>query len=315
MVLMRSTMISLSLVALPAVASSAASSQRDPLLPLALEVHPGRPIVAVIAGQQVRLMVDGDVGARRIMNGSLAQKLALRGSGIQGAVRFGPIELIALSRSIATSINGLAPKKIRWHWFEHDVAPGADGLISPAVMPYAIVLFRLRAPDPKDTTQSLQFRGPGTFGFSGGDAELPVGDETISVGAAFDRRETIVSASAGALLARTHNGQFDGEIIQRPVRYGIIRPIRLMRFTTPVRVASLTISSVYVRLAEPGVSGFPENSRGDAITVDDNEIVVRGERSHRNPRLIMSIGSDDLARCGSIAYENNTHRLTMSCRD
>ena len=271
-------------------------------------------IDATIAGRSVRLKIDGDTGARRVVNASIAQALSLRGSGMQGAVRFGPTEMIARSRSVATSIGGLAPERLRWHWFERDVATGADGLISPAVMPYATVLFRLRPSDAGDVTQSLPFRGAAAFGFSGGEAHWAVGDQTFAVGAAFDRPETIVSASAGALLARTNGGQFEGEASVRAVRYGIERPVRLMRFSTPVRVASLTITAVYVRLAEAGASGLPQDDERDERPIDDNEIVVNGERSGKQPRLIISIGSNDLAQCATIAYENRASRLTLSCR-
>lgn len=302
------TVVAIGLLSTPAEASRDASSR--PPAAAELVVPADFIITAMVNGHALRLRVDADTGGSRILNASTAQALSLRGSGIQGLVRVGTTELIARSRSVATTVADEPTARIRWHWFERDIAADADGRISPVTLPYARVVFRHRESNNRDVTETLPLEGERTYGMGGGEGQLTVADNPIAIGMAFDRPETIVSASVGALLATTHGGHLIGETLMRPVRYGVERPLRLMRLDTPLRIASLTVNAVYVRMAEPGVS---ELLQAD-MPIDPMEILVTGERQRRRPKLVISLGAADLAQCPVIMFDNQAHLLSLTCR-
>lgn len=257
-----------------------------------------------IRGRAMIMQLDPDIGARRLLNQSAAHQLGFKGSAIQGGYRIGPIELVANSQA-AQGVIGI-PGTYRFHWFDRDVAREAAGLISPALLPYDQVVVRLRADTLNGEIRSLRFRGPGTYGFSGGEAIIVVKGEDVAVGISTSRSETIASARVGALLLEQYGGRFEGASQDVEIRYGVQRPVRRLVLERPLAFAGVSIGSLLVRVNELGDAS---NRRDDA---DPEEVVVFG-RSTRKSKLVLSLGRDALAACDSITFNNKHKRLDLRC--
>lgn len=271
-----------------------------------LVVEPGQTLQATVSGQAAVMGIDPDIGARRLLNHSFAEKIGLKKSAIQGAYWIGPVELIANSRSASFDL-GASSGNVRFHWFDRDIAQTNDGLISPTLLPYRTVKFVLRSEDSEATKRSLILKGPGTYGFSGGEGSLRLGDDMVAIGFNPQREHTIVSAAVGAILASTHGGAFHGDVMETTIRYGVTRPVRLMELDRPLDVAGAIVRSVLVRT----------NEAGDAIgkTVenkDQDEIVVIGSNK-RKPKLTMTLGAQALEKCSSFEFDNEANEIILIC--
>lgn len=272
-----------------------------------LVVDAGASVPIVIDGQRHSMTIDPGIGASRLLNQSTANALNLKGGGIQGVYRIGPVELIARSTAVSSSLGGTTGK-LRFHWFDREVDRGSAGLISPALLPYATVTMRLRPTQLNERLDGIAFRGASSFGFSGGAGIIPWQDKEIRVGLDPARRATLVSASLGAILSTQYGGRFEGQEQIIPIRYGISRPVRLLRLARPFQFAGLRFENVLVR----GSGGASNQESADSDPTEEQVVVVVGSKG--KPRLTMTIGSDDLRHCSFVRFNNAAAKLEFSCQ-
>jgi len=83
-----------------------------------------------------------------------------------------------------------------------------------------------------------------------------------------------------------------------------------MRLSTPLRVASLTVDSVYVQLSET----TDRVTANETELKDEDEIVVTANKNIKRGPMTISLGTDDLNKCASVTFENITERITFVCR-
>jgi hypothetical protein len=287
----------------------AKSENTEPAKQATFIVPADRIVKVTINSRLLQLKVGADFIDGYIINNSVAREMALKPSLIGGGSIIGSTTIYADSRKVPFSIWGGPQVKTRVHWFDRDITTDTDGMISANRIPYARVIFQNRPVESNDKTESLQMAKPGNWGFSGGYGVMLLDNTELRVGLSYDRSNTIVSAAVGGMLAGSHGGRFDGQVITSPVRYGVSRPMRLMQLSKPLRIASLSLNAVYVRLSEPGDGALPQDNEPK----DSDEIIVTANKKGKKPQFNISIGTDDLTKCASVIFENMAKRITFNC--
>lgn len=269
-----------------------------------------RTFFAKIKNRKIILKIDADFIDGMIINNSLAKKLDIQPSLIGGGVVIGQDILDAPSRALPVSLFGRAAKKTRVHWFDRDIAATADGMISVNRIPYTHVTFKNRSAEVSDHSASLPMARRGTWGFAGGYGKMSLNGAELRVGLSYDRPTTIVSSAVGELLLKFYGGRFIGTTDTLHIRYLVNKPMRVMRLSTPLRVASLTVDSVYVQLSET----TDRVTANETELKDEDEIVVTANKNIKRGPMTISLGTDDLNKCASVTFENITERITFVCR-
>jgi hypothetical protein len=256
----------------------------------------------------LRLRVDPGVG-RIILNPSAAAAAGIRGSMFGAQAQIGPVRIPG-----QTSLKRIAIG--RWRtarrvvWFQRDVVAGADGLIGIGMLPYASTTLRLRAPSPgeravvlpvvPDDSQGLVYRHP-------------VGTERVRFHFRLFHPDSLATASAGAHLASLHGGTWAGEAVERPLMLGVVRPVRPMRFASPVSLAGFAIGELLVRTADFRGNYVLPTDPAAAAAADPDEIVVTANIGRGRAILTVSLGHDRLGRCSSLVYARAARTLTLNC--
>jgi len=139
-------------LALAALLLPGAASAAD----LLLGPESGFTIPVELGGATLRLRVDPAASGLVILNPDAVARARLtpemmRGRpGIPGQyirpsyARIGPVALAGRTRAVTARLAGQA-LRIQAIWFDRAVIDGADGLISPALLPYDSITFRLGA--------------------------------------------------------------------------------------------------------------------------------------------------------------------------
>ncbi len=139
-----------------------------------------------------------------------------------------------------------------------------------------------------------------------------VGHARIHVVLAPEAPETLVTASAAAMLAKAYGGHFDGQARQAPIAYGVSREVRDFVFDRPVPVLGFTLPRVAVRIADfEGGARLPQVAEAppaaDAIVVSHRPPPAQ----HRWPAI--SIGRDLLGRCPVISVYRDAAAIGLVC--
>jgi hypothetical protein len=91
---------------------------------------------------------------------------------------------------------------------------------------------------------------------------------------------SLATASAGALIAASHGGEWTGEARPALIKFGIERPIRPMRLARPLEIGGFALPALHVRTGDhrgnfqlpPDAAPPPSSEAGQ----DPDEIVVTG---------------------------------------
>jgi hypothetical protein len=262
------------------------------------------PVIdAVIAGVPVRLRVDLDAHDTIELNPATAARLPLKyDSGVD--VLVGRVLLTGWS-AIAKVRIGTVERPLQVVQHGRICCEGVDGAIGPHLLPYGRVVWRnAAAPAPTDAV-ALVIEDDDATGLSAPADRAAVG---VRVRFAFDQALSGATASAGAILAKALDGQWDGSPIQMPAAFGIKRPARVVRFARPVTLAGFRFDRLLVRTAD-----FGGSERLPVDPVSPDEIVV----SHRLPRQeawpAVTLGADRLARCAEIVFVAEPRSLMLRC--
>lgn len=256
-----------------------------------------------INGQSYRLSVTtGSLGGI-VLNPDAAARAGL--SGLRSVIQVGTVQVRGETRVNDMTIDGWTGSQ-RLAWFDRPIDPSADGIISIARLPYERVVRKVRPPSPDE--RELTFDITNTF-FSDINFMQEIEGETLTVRFEPELPHSSLSAAAGALLAKSHGGTWNGEARMIAMGFGIERPARPMRFAEPLFLNGLAIDRVMVRTSDyNGKEQLPL----DEVS-DPSEIVVTAS-SKQKPAYILSIGGDVLSACSSMTYVREPRKLAMSCR-
>jgi hypothetical protein len=288
-----------------ACAAAAAFASPAAAADLTLDASTNFTIPVELRGQTVAMRVDLESSGYPVMNPAVAARLGFRGSLFGASAIVGPVRLKGEQNGTKFRIAGVQ-RGYRFAFFDRDVVEGADGLISPHVIPYDNVTFRLRPERPGEVTTTL----PMIFDQSGGIVyPLQLGDRRIAVEFSLLQPSSFTTASAGAHFASFHGGEWAGEPRLQLVKFGVERPMRPMRFARPLDIAGFGVANLLVRTGDHrGNFQLPPDAQQDP-----DEIVVTGNVARTRARLYMTVGMDRLSACSSLTYARATKTLTLKC--
>lgn len=263
-------------------------------------------IDAWINGHPVRLRVDPSGSGYVILNPATVERIGLERSLIRSSTRVGPVRLEGWSKVVRMRIGDTEGRR-RLVWIDRPVVADADGLISPADMPYDEVTFELgRArSDERDYILPLQFpRGEGLF------YPLNSGGEQIHVKFSLIKQNSMATGAAGALLSGQFAGRWTGDPREALIDFGVARPVRPLGLGQPVMLEALDLRTFLVRAGDHrGTLELPPEP--DA---DPDEIVVTGAGGKRQrARYGLIVGLDRLSSCSRLVWNNLNRQLTFRC--
>lgn len=272
---------------------------------LTLDASTNFTIPVDVRGQTIAMRVDLESSGYPVMNPAVAARLGFRGSLFGARAIVGPVRLRGEQNGGKFRIAGIQ-RGYRFAFFDRDVVEGADGLISPHVIPYDNVTFRLRAERPGEVTTRLQM----IFDQSGGVIyPLQLGDRRVAVEFSLLQPHSFATASAGAHFAAFHGGEWAGDARPHLVKFGVERPMRPMRFARPLDIGGFGVADVLVRTGDHrGNFQLPPDAQQDP-----DEIVVTGDVARTRARLYMTVGLDRLSACSSLTYARAAKTLTLRC--
>ena len=268
-------------------------------------VEPNATIEAIFNGQPARLLVRGVGSTVPLLNPQSADKFGLKPAFIHSNIGFrvGPTRVNGRNGKARYVIGGREQKR-RIGWFQRDIAPGYDGLLGPLAFSHPIVTMRLRA---RAQGEQVITRGLATFGYLGAGVVLRLKPLTIVQFDPFSPT-TVANAMMANELAGSLRGHFVGEVHPRMIALWVSRPVRTLRFETPLTFGPLRIDRTEVRMQDTGST----NSIPDQAPDPDEIIVSALSKNDKRLRYII-LGADALRNCSSITFDKATRQIRLSC--
>lgn len=251
--------------------------------------------------QPLRWLMLADGASAPILNRAAAQRLGFKPGWFGATVKVGPVRVPGSTAVMRFSIGAFEFKR-RMGWFERDIAPAYDGMLGPGAVPFPVISFKLRAPQPCEQVMTLPLVDSGLQGMG-----TSYGKPAIMVQFDPQRARSIATAAAGADLARLLDGELFGAVRQEHARFGVMRPVRELRFARPFMVAVLRLNAMLVRTSDYGNTGAIRDA--DA---DPSEIVVTAKSKVKAIRVI-HLGADALQHCSSLVFDKPRRQLRLSC--
>ncbi len=271
---------------------------------LVVRAADGYLIDTTINGQPVRLRVDPETSGYIVLNAATAERLGLRRTMIGSQTRIGPVRLTGASRVAELSIGEWTGRR-RMVWLDREAVEGADGLIGPADMHYDRVTFEIAPPRPGERTVELPLEWERSFGLF---HPLQIGDQIVRVQFSTSKPATLATAGAGAHLAAQLDGTWTGEARDAVIEFGVVRPVRPLRFGRPLEIAALGIGGVLVRTGDNrGDLSLPPDPDADP----DEVVVTAGSR--QRALFTVHVGLDRLLDCSRMIWDSGARRMTFSC--
>ena len=272
---------------------------------LVLGPDSGHVIEGRVNHQVVRLRVDPETPGYLILNGAAAFRLRLFPTSADAATIIGPVRVHGATRSARVQVGGVTSTR-QVVWTEREAAAGADGIISPADLPFDRVTLRFHDPEPGEQVFNLPMRFDPALGLY---HSMRVGDGLVHFRFSTARRYSLATAAAGALMVNEYGGGWSGGPQNMMIKYGVVRPVRLLALDRPLMVAGQPLAGFLVRTSD---------HRGSALlpsdpSADPDEIVVTASIERQRARFLVSLGLDWLGRCSSMTWDNVERRLLLSC--
>jgi hypothetical protein len=184
---------------------------------------------------------------------------------------------------------------------------GADGSILPSALPVAVVRLQQRPPGPGDVETTWQVLDDGAF--DGLEFRAMAGPNTIRVGLAPSRPQTVGTASTAGALAELNGGRLTGPVSPVMVVYGVSRPARLLQLDKPWTGAGVAVTRLMMRLHDwEGKDPVPMD--GD---LDAQVIQVNARRNAQRGIRLMKLGADALGRCAGFEWRRAGNLLVLQC--
>lgn len=279
-------------------------------LPEELVLTGNNLIDVTINGLPLKLEVRPEAADAPTLNPDVAAKLQLK-PGMFGFITAVGSERVSGDSAVHKVDYGAGAKNQRIFWANRASSTIADGIISPASLPYKRVRFQLAEAAPGERTQQLPLDNFGFLGRGGIGTTLPVDGGDIRFQFSLQRPETLTSAPTGNWLARNRDGRFTGPPKQTLIYFGIQRPTREMTLAKPVAIGETLLTTVDVRYSDYGdASGIAEQAPEGA---DSDEIVVVAKKDKKVDLRIVA-GRRFLQGCSSLLYDLQQRNLTLSCK-
>ena len=254
-----------------------------------------------INGQHLKLEVDPSAPLFLVLNPDAAAKAGLK-QGSSFKANIGRTRVIG---SIGTAIvdfgGSMGQKKERIAWFVLPFSRSAQGVINPGAIPTGFI----RLPGPGGggkivasfPTKDRDYLGLGT--------DVLMGSHGIVVRFSLRESRSLATAATGAELAKWQRGYFDGEQVSRSIAFGISRPVRFLKLSSPFSMGPISLTGVDVRVSDFGsVASIPED--------DPNEIIVVASKKGQTPRYDLVLGRDELGKCG-LLVNNAAKSISILC--
>jgi hypothetical protein len=295
--------------ALIAAPASAAPTQMAEEL-----VLEGDNIITVqLNGRTIRLEVRPDAFGFPAVNPAIAKELGMKRGLIDPAVRIGSERLSGTSGVHQLDL-GDGPRKARVMWFDRNISQIADGVIGPASLPYARVVFALSPTNESEAVQTFPMTRTGMMGPGSLQTEVAVEGREIAVKFSLAQRENLVTAPTGNWLAAMYGGAFVDAPTTVPIFFGIERPARLLRLRQRLWLGDLAVTLMAVRVRDYGnAESIAEADEDFAEIAETGEILVRGKRP-RAGRLRFTVGRDQIAHCSRLAFDKAEKQIRLTCR-
>ena len=260
------------------------------------------PVIAVeIDKVPMRLRVDLDRQDSIELNPASAARLAVQWED-GPEMEVGRVRLVSHFAGVMMTVDGrTVPAQVSQHG--RDCCAGVDGVIGPDQLPFATVRWRNHQAPAPTASQLLLLDANANTGLS---AASDLGNVRLRF--AFGAAETIGTAAAGAELARSWGGRWNGPEQRVTLIFGVTRPARLMAFAHPGVVAGFPLDQLLVRLSD-----FAGDEKLPADPAHAGEIVVAHKLDRQRAWPAVTIGIDRLSRCAEIVYAADPRSLTLHC--
>ena len=272
---------------------------------LVLDAANGFQIPTVLNHQPVTLRVDLESPGQPVLNPAPASRAGLRTSHYGARAMIGPVWFDGRTDLGWFTVADVR-RQHRFAWFRRRIVDDVDGIVSPHLLPYDSVVFRLREERPGEVTTILAMRFDRSAGLY---VPLSLGGRGLAVQFSTLQAHSLASASAGAHIASLQGGEWTGGSRDVPVRFRVVRPVRPMRLERPLDLSGFRVADLMVRVADHrGRYRLPADAQQDP-----DEIVVTGNVERQPPRLFLTIGADRLSACSSLVYARAARTLTLRC--
>jgi hypothetical protein len=282
----------------------------SPVLPEELVLSGDNIIDAVVAGRKLRLEVRPNAPQAPTLNPAIAQEMKLKPGMFGFITSVGPERVTGVSAVLR--VNYGKAQKQRVFWASRIVSRVADGVISPASLPYKRVRFSLGNARSQERLTTLPLDNFGFLGRMGMGTELKIGKEKMQVSFALNRETALVSAPTGNWLAREMGGTLSGKARGTMVYYDIERPVRAMMLKQSLPIGPFSVSEMDVRVSDYGDATGIAEARAATDSSDNEEIVVTG-KSDKDVDLRLTLGRGFLKSCSSLTFDLEHRNLLLSC--
>lgn len=179
--------------------------------------------------------------------------------------------------------------------FSVPVSTRADGVIGPASLPYDIVTLRLSADAANHRDIVLPLENPDWW-----IAQTDVGGHSVRLSFDVANEASIFNRAAARLFDGAGAIPAAGELVERPLILGLSTNMQPVR--TELTALGLSLGPTYARTIAPLLGALEEDA-----------IVVEGERSEARPSLTFGRTALRDAGCSSISVNRRTRQLTLRC--
>ncbi len=257
------------------------------------------PVVeAQIAGVPVRLAVALDDGVYLAPAFADRVPLAWEKAGYE---EVGRVRVAYRDAAGEVAVAGVTrPMRITVH--EGPCCAGHDGAIGAADLPWSVVRIGRGGTSPEQ-------RFPAESDDQSG-LNIPwrVGNGTIHVVLSPDLAETVATASAAAMLAKSYGGRFEGQARQASLAFGVTREVRDMLLDRPAPLLGFRLERIAVRLADFEGSGkLPQDKEGEGI------LVRHAPQPPQHGWAAITIGRDLLGRCPVVSVYRDEALIGLVC--
>jgi hypothetical protein len=293
-----------------AAAPAAAQSPRE------LVLGTGDNLITVtLNGAPFRLEVTAEAFGPAVVNPQLAEQIPLTAEQRRGW-RFGPVTVEGRSGRQVIDF-GHEKREITVAWADEPVSTIADGMIGIHHLPYDRVTFMLGAPGEGEQVERLVLKraGGGLFGNTRIGTPVAAGKrEMLAIFVPEFTRHNLVTAPTATFLA-TH---FDGGFTREPpgavhMRFGVTRPIRMMRIARPLEIGSLAVNRFAVRYEDYGSTERVGDVAENDPRFEKGSILVSRRKQQGRPDMLTRIGSDEIAHCSRLTYDLAARVIELSC--
>jgi hypothetical protein len=276
---------------------------------LTLEPGSGHVISVRVNGRALNLRVDPGADQAIVLNPDAARRAGLRPSIVPLTAIVGSVNVRGRWTRSRLEVAG-ASSRARFIWFPDYSIAGADGLISPVLLPYARTELILRGPLAGERTAAVPVRN-GPYGLH---HALILGSIEVSFRFRLEEERSTATAAAGALVAAHHDGRWTGEAFAHPVRLGVERPVRPLQLARQLDFVGFRVATVLVRTGDSrGDHQLP--SADSSEDIGESTVVVTGRARRQPPLYSVLIGRDQLTRCSRIAYAKAEQQLSLTCAE